>query len=139
MPPPSTSRRRVSPSAPKLPPRPERRAAELYGHRGETLAALFLRLKLYRIVTRRFKTPVGEIDLIVRRGKTTVFIEVKARRKAETEAETLESINRRRIVRAAEWYVSRHPALADAPLRFDVIFLAPGRWPRHIVNAFDAS
>jgi putative endonuclease len=117
---------------------PARLAAEALGHRGETLAALFLRAKFYRIRARRFKTPVGEIDLVAERFGTTVFVEVKARTRAETEAETLESINRRRIVRAAEWYISHRPALANRPLRFDVIFLAPGRWPRHLVNAFDA-
>jgi len=103
------------------------------------LAALYLRAKLYAIVARRFKTPVGEIDIVARRAGVTVFVEVKARTRAGTEAETLAAVNRRRIVRAAQYYIARHPGLADTPLRFDVIFLAPGAWPRHIVNAFDAT
>ena len=106
------------------------------GHRGEALAALFLRCKLYRIVQRRYKTPVGEIDLIAERFGTTVFVEVKARRKAESEAETLEGVNQSRIVRAAQYWLARHPTRAATPLRFDIIFLAPGRWPRHLTNAF---
>jgi putative endonuclease len=116
-----------------------RLAAEAFGHRGEALAALYLRAKLYRIIGRRFKTPVGEIDLIAQRFGVTVFVEVKARKRAETEAETLGAINRRRIVRAAQYYLMRHPHLAETPLRFDVIFLARGRLPRHLKNAFDAS
>jgi putative endonuclease len=120
-------------------PRPERLAAEGFGHRGETLAALYLMGKLYRVVARRVKTPVGEIDLVVRRFGVTVFVEVKARKRYESEAEALGAVNRRRIVKAALWYVSQHPRLAERPMRFDVIFLAPGKWPRHLSNAFDAT
>ena len=114
-------------------------AAYLSGHRGEVLAAWLLRLKLYRIIGRRYKTPLGEIDLIATRFGTTVFVEVKARSKPASEAETLEAIRTSRIVAAAQYWLTRHPAKAATPLRFDVIFLAPGRWPRHVINAFDAS
>jgi putative endonuclease len=128
-----------SPSKPKSSPRPERLLAEAFGHRGEALAAWYLRLKLYRIVAQRVKTPVGEIDLVAQRFGVTVFVEVKARTKHQGEAEAMEAVNRRRIVRAAQWYITRHPRLNDTPMRFDVIFLAPGKWPRHLVNAFDAT
>ena len=126
----------LSPSKPKT---SARTAAEGFGHRGEALAAWYLRLKLYRIVGRRVKTPVGEIDLIARRFGVTVFVEVKTRGRAETEADALMAVNQHRIVHAAQYYVARHQHLAATPLRFDVIFLARGRWPRHIVNAFDAT
>lgn len=126
----------LSPSKPKT---NARIAAEGFGHRGEALAALYLRLKLYRIVGRRVKTPVGEIDLVARRFGVTVFVEVKTRGRAETEADALTAVNQHRIVHAAEYYVARHQRLAATPLRFDVIFLTRGRWPRHIVNAFDAT
>ena len=125
-----------SPSKPKSRARIE---AYLGGHRGETLAAWFLRLKLYRVVQRRYKTPVGEIDLIAERFGTTVFVEVKARSKAVVEAEALQAVNRSRSARAAHYWLARHPGKAETNLRFDVIFLAPGRWPRHVINAFDAS
>jgi putative endonuclease len=116
----------------------QRLRAEGFGRHGEALAALFLRLKLYRIVARRVQTPVGEIDLVAERFGTTVFVEVKSRGRAATEAEALLAVNQRRITRAAEWYIARHPHLAVTPLRFDVIFLAPMAWPRHVVNAFPA-
>lgn len=118
---------------------PLRQGAEVYGRRGEALAAWFLRLKGYRILETRYKTPIGEIDLIARRFGTTAFIEVKSRRSAALEGEALSVVNTRRIVRAAEYYISRHPRLAQASLRFDVIFLAPRMWPRHMKNAFQAS
>lgn len=128
-----------------MPPSPSKQKsrarieAYLGGHRGETLAAWFLRLKLYRVVQRRYKTPVGEIDLIAERFGTTVFVEVKARSKAVVEAEALQAVNRSRIARAAQYWLARNPGKAETNLRFDVIFLAPGRWPRHVINAFDAS
>ena len=127
---------------PRLPSRLKNKAriaAYWKGHRGEALAAWFLRVKFYRGLARRFKTPVGEIDLIVERFGVTVFVEVKARSRAVTEAETLEAVNARRITRAADFWLMKHPARASRDYRFDVIFLAPGRWPRHVINAFDAS
>lgn len=57
-------------------PTDQRIRAERTGHRGEALAALFLQAKLYRIRDRRYKTPLGEIDLVVERGNTIVFVEV---------------------------------------------------------------
>lgn len=126
------------PPSPAKPKSPERLAAEAYGRRGESVAAWFLRLKGYRIRAVRAKTPVGEIDLVAERFGTTVFVEVKARASPALEAEALFAVNRRRIVRAADWYIARHPRLSTRPIRYDVIFLAPRRWPRHHVNAFDA-
>lgn len=127
---------------PPSPSRPKSKArikAYLGGHRGEALAALLLRLKLYRVIARRYKTPVGEIDLIASRAGIIVFVEVKTRGRAESEAEALEAVNQARITRAARHFLSRNPGAAGADCRFDVIFLAPGRWPRHVINAFDAA
>jgi putative endonuclease len=127
------------PPSPSKPGNKSRKFAEDAGRRGEMWAALFLQLKLYRIVARRVKTPVGEIDLIARRGNVTVFVEVKARSFSHQEADAMFAVNSRRIVRAAQLWLTRHPAAAAGGLRFDVIFLAPFAWPRHIVAAFDAT
>lgn len=127
---------------PRLPSKPKsssRLAAESFGHQGEWLAALYLRMKLYRIIARRFKSPVGEIDLVAERFGTTVFVEVKSRNRAATEGEALAAVNRRRISSGARFYLAKHPEAARNPLRFDVIFLAPWSLPRHLVNAFDAT
>ncbi|MGN6487444.1 MAG: YraN family protein [Devosia sp.] len=125
----------------RLPARPRskqsRLAAELFGRRGETLAAWFLRLKGYRILASRFKTPMGEIDLVAQRFGTLVFVEVKARRSGSL-ADAWLAVNDRRIARAAGYFLARHPRYAASDLRYDVIFLAPMTWPRHVVNAFDA-
>src|SRR5690606_32199585 len=77
----------------------KRQKANLYGQRSEALAAFFLQLKFYRIRDRRYKTPGGEIDVVAERGGTIVFVEVKSRLKAASEAEALEAINQARIIR----------------------------------------
>lgn len=114
-------------------------AAYLDGLRGEALAGWYLRLKLYRVIALRYKTPVGEIDLVAERFGTIVFVEVKARRTAAGEADALGAVNQRRIAHAAQLWIAKHPRLAECTMRFDVIFLARGRWPRHVINAFDAT
>jgi putative endonuclease len=124
-----------SPSRPKS---PERLAAEIFGRRGERVAAWYLRCKGYRIRAMRFKTPAGELDIVAERLGTIAFVEVKTRRRTETDFDPLLSVNRRRIVRAAQIYLARHPNLASRTLRFDIILLAPRTWPRHLVDAFRA-
>lgn len=117
----------------------DRRGAEKSGRRAETLAGLLLRLKGYRILSRRFKTPVGEIDIVARRGRLLAFVEVKHRRSSTLAGDALEAVDTARISRAAGWYLARHPHCSGLDCRFDVIFLAPGRWPHHLCNAFMAS
>jgi putative endonuclease len=115
----------------------DRQRIERAGRRAEGLAALFLQAQGYRIREKRFRTPVGEIDIIAERFGTTVFVEVKARASRDGEAEALEAVNQRRIAQAAQFYLARNPELAETSLRFDVIFLAPLHWPRHVRNAFE--
>ena len=112
-----------------------RSQAERRGRRGETLAAWWLRLHGWRIVARRLRVGVGEVDLVARRGRTVAFVEVKWR---ATPAELDLAIDQRRlqrVARAAEALAPRY-ARNGEDIRIDVLLLAPGRWPRHIVNAW---
>jgi putative endonuclease len=118
---------------------PRRRIAEARGRRAETIAALFLRLKLYRILARRYRTPVGEIDLIARRGRTLVFVEVKHRPDAEEATLAVTTRNRQRVARAAALWVAAHPEAATLDHRFDVILTLPRRRPRHLRAVFDSA
>lgn len=102
----------------------------------ETIVALLLRLKGHRIVAQRYKTPVGEIDLVALKGKRLAFIEVKRRKTAEDAAWTLPAKQRRRIVRAAQYWLAGHPDFAGHDIAFDVVLAAPWAWPRYIENAF---
>jgi putative endonuclease len=120
-------------------PRPERIKAFRLGLSAESRAAMFLLAKAYRIVARRWKTPFGEIDLVARRRRALVFVEVKARGTYDEAAEAVTARGRARIIGAAEFWLASHPDDANAEIRFDVILVVPGKMPRHIVNAFDAS
>ena len=127
------------PPSPSKPKSDYRKFAEGAGRRGEALASLFLQAQGYRVLDRRVKTPVGEVDLIVRRRDVTVFVEVKSRSFSHQEVDALFAVNRKRIVRAAQYWLIRNPRHAEEELRFDVIFLAPFAWPRHLKAAFDAT
>jgi putative endonuclease len=113
-----------------------RRAAYRRGHAGERLAALRLLLGGYRILAKRYRTKVGEIDLIARRGDIVAFVEVKHRDQFTSGLEAVTPQAQFRIRRAAELYIRRHPALAERVLRFDVMVVTPWAWPRHIVDAW---
>lgn len=110
-----------------------RRAAERGGRKAETLAAWWLRLKGWRIIAMRARTPVGEVDLVARRGRTLAFIEVKARATAAEADLALDDYRLRRVARAAEALAARHARPGDT-IRIDAIFIVPGRWPRHVEN-----
>ncbi len=112
------------------------RAAHRRGLEAERLCLWSLRLRGYRVLAQRYRTPVGEIDLIARRGRTVAAIMVKARADAARAAESLLSKQRGRIARALEHFLQGRPDLADSALRFDVMVVAPGRWPRHLRGAW---
>ncbi|MCE9648128.1 MAG: YraN family protein [Parvibaculum sp.] len=112
------------------------RAAHASGLRAETLAALLLRLKLYRIVGRRVKTRLGEIDLIARRGRTLVFVEVKARGDHALAADALQFHQRGRLARAAALFAAARPEFSGFDMRFDVILVTPRHLPRHLADAW---
>ena len=113
----------------------KRQAAEARGRQAERLCAWWLRLKGWRILDRRVRTPAGEVDLIARRGAMVAFVEVKAR---GTEAELDFAIDERRLSRvaaAAEMLAARYMEAGD-DMRIDVMLLAPGRPPRHLTNVW---
>ena len=106
---------------------------EAQGRRGENLAAWYLRLKGWRILARRVKTPRGEIDLIARRGTVVAFFEVKWRASAAELDHSIDAYRLRRVLAAAEAVGHRYAKPGDEQ-RIDVLLLAPGRFPRHMAN-----
>lgn len=113
-----------------------RQAAFRRGHLAEALAAGLLTLKGYRVIARRYRCPVGEIDLIVRRGATIVFVEVKQRADAASALHALTPCQRERIVRAAQYWLSRRRGGRPVDCRFDMVIARPYLWLRHVENAF---
>ncbi|HYO08670.1 MAG TPA: YraN family protein [Tepidisphaeraceae bacterium] len=111
--------------------------------RGENLAAKHLQKLGYRILNRNLDTPVGEIDIVARDGKTLVFVEVKTRAYDEpSPEEQIDAGKVHRLTKAAKFFLGRY-GQPHPPARFDVIAVV---WPqgqppvlRHIENAFEPS
>ena len=115
----------------------KRRSAERGGRRAERLAAWWLRLKGWRILAMRARTPVGEVDLIARRGRVLAFIEVKARADEIAAGIALDEYRLRRVVRATEALLPRYLREGDI-VRIDAMFVTPLRLPRHMTNISQA-
>lgn len=100
----------------------------------ERYAALYLWVLGYRIRDYRYKTPVGEIDLVVTRGQRIVFVEVKARSDSESALSAIRTGSFGRLRRAALHYISRHPAFSGYEMRFDLIAISFPFSIRHLDN-----
>ena len=116
--------------------RQDRQQARQRGIAAETLCLWLLRLKGYRILARDLRTPVGEIDIVARRGLTLVAVEVKRRARLEEAAEAIGQQQRRRILRALAWFAQRQPDGEGLTMRFDAMLLDGGLLPRHIRDAW---
>ena len=109
----------------------DRRGAERRGRRAELYAAIWLRLKGYKVLEARFRCRAGEIDLIAKRGQVLAFVEVKQR---PTEALAMSAVpqrNWRRIAMAAEIWASRQPIYGALDWRYDLVAIGPRSFPKH--------
>lgn len=111
---------------------PLRRRRERHGWQAERWVAWWLRLRGYRVLARRWQSPVGEIDLIVARGRVIAFVEVKRRPTLEAALASLQPRQLARIARAAEAYLQRRADRDRLEPRIDLVATAPWRWPRHL-------
>lgn len=106
------------------------------GLAAEWIGAAWLMLKGYRILARRYRTPVGELDMVVKRGGTVAFVEVKARPSLAAAATAITQGQQRRVANGARYYVTRHPEYADHAMRFDAVLVRPWRLPSHLAAAW---
>jgi putative endonuclease len=114
-----------------------KKAAYDFGILAETLSVLYLRLKLYSIIERRYKTYAGEVDIIAKRAKSIVFIEVKARKNSKDTHEVLSRRQQIRITRAAQVFLSNNKKFGASNIRFDLILFTP-KFIKHIKNAWES-
>lgn len=112
--------------------RDSRQQAERRGRRAESIAAFWLRLKGYKVLAKRVKLPVGEVDLIAQRGRTLAFVEVKRRESEDLALISVSYASWQRISRAAEVWSAKHPKLAALDWRYDLIAVMPWTLPRHL-------
>lgn len=114
----------------------QKRAALRRGASGEWLAAWALRLKGWRIVERNFRCPMGEVDVIARKGDLIAFIEVKARPSEQEALDAVSARAKRRIANAGAAWIGQQRDAGRLSWRFDIVAVVPGRWPRHHPDAF---
>jgi putative endonuclease len=115
----------------------DRRKSEEAGRAAELIALWFLRLKGWRLLAHRYKSHAGEVDLIMRRGDVTAFIEVKARGSLDNAIQSVTPRQARRISAAARQFLVEDRMSALQSCRFDIVAVSPYHWPLHIENAFD--
>lgn len=113
-----------------------KRRSERKGRRAEWLAALALMLKGYRIAALRYRTPVGEIDIVARKRDLVAFVEVKARRDLATGVDAVSYPAQRRIAAAGELFISQQRDSARLSWRHDVVVVSPWKWPQHLEDVF---
>lgn len=106
------------------------------GRTGELIAALWLMAKGWRVLGMRLRTPLGEIDLLVRRGGVVAVVEVKRRRTLEEALGAVSASQRARLRRAGETLVARRADLAGCSVRLDLLALGAAALPRHLADAW---
>lgn len=120
----------------KVPKSTSRQKAQKYGLFAETLAVFALRLKGYKIVERNFKTKLGEIDIIARKGDLVAIVEVKARKSLQASIDGVGYQSTQRIENAADLWLAKQKDAHLISMRFDIIAVQPRKWPVHIKDAF---
>jgi len=98
-----------------------------------------LRCAGYRILARNWRSPMGEIDIVARRGRILAIVEVKQRPDLMTALQAISPRQQARLARAALGFQARRRDCAGLNLRFDVITLGSGFWPRHLKDAWRPS
>jgi putative endonuclease len=110
-----------------------RKAAERRGRHAETIAAWYLRAQGWRIVARRLRLPMIEVDLVARRGDMLAVVEVKWRAHRDTARLALHPAALQRLRAAAAELAARESARGrPVSARVDLLALAPGAWPLHL-------
>lgn len=113
-----------------------KRKALRKGAIAEYRAALALILKGYRILAFRYRTKLGEIDIIARKGDLVACIEVKARANLDSAIIAVSPLSQRRIRAASDLWLARQPDAARLSIRYDIVSVRPWRWPEHLADAF---
>jgi putative endonuclease len=106
------------------------------GWDAETRVAAYLQEKGYAILAHRFKTPFGEIDVLVETAEMLVVVEVKARKTLTTGLEAISPKQQQRLADAVSWFISQNPAYNNHAIRFDCVVVVPNMPPMHLKNAW---
>ncbi|MEJ2125638.1 MAG: YraN family protein [Alphaproteobacteria bacterium] len=106
------------------------------GVAAEGQAASMLAGQGYEILSRRYRSPAGEIDLVAAKGGHLAFVEVKARRTRNDAAWAITPRQQRRIADAAGYWLQNYPEYENCDMSFDAILVSPRNPTEHIQDAF---
>jgi len=112
----------------------KRSLANLRGIDAERIALCLLIMKGYWPLARRYLAHSGEIDLVMKRGRTIVAVEVKSRPDFDAAIRTLTPAKQQRIARAMQQFRARRNLDDRYICRYDAVLVVPWRWPQHIEN-----
>ena len=103
----------------------KKKQAYRFGIWAEYLAICYLLLTCHKIIAKRYKTPLGEIDIIAKKGNTLLFIEVKGRYNNDDNLhEAITPQQKKRIQQAASLFLMKHPHYQNNSCRFDAILIS---------------
>lgn len=105
-----------------------------FGLLAEKIAIFLLRLKGYQILHWRYKSHYGEIDIVAKKSRVIIFVEVKARSRKTLIEEVLTPRQISRIKKSAEFFIAQNRRFQDHDLRFDFIEITKFHFPRHYPN-----
>ena len=109
----------------------KRKQAERRGRWAEHYASIWLQMQGYSVLAQRVRLPVGEVDLIARRGPVLAFVEVKQRQTLDVAQNAVPTKSWQRIARAGEAWSQRDPQYQSLDWRYDLIAIAPWALPKH--------
>ena len=112
----------------------------IFGKKGELVAANFLKKQKYKIIEMNYKNKIGEIDIIAKDKEYLVFVEVKTRMSSMF-GDPLEAIDEEKqfkIRNVATMFLVKNKLIDKVPIRFDVIAILgdDDHEIRHIKDAF---
>lgn len=120
----------------------KKKKAYRLGIAAEKIAAIFLRLRGYRIIAERYRNPKGEIDILALRGNILAVIEVKARKNISDCAYSISPYKQQKILSAFNWFLASNNKISglvdsgEFMIRFDAIFIIPRKFPIHLKDAW---
>jgi putative endonuclease len=111
-------------------------AAYQKGLQAENIAAKLLAHRGYTILSQRYRSRAGEIDIVAAKERRLSFIEVKARRNLDEAAWSITLRQQQRIADAAGLWLQEYPEYLDHDMTFDAVLVAPNARPQYIADAF---
>jgi putative endonuclease len=108
-----------------------------FGLFSEIIAIIFLKLKFYKILRRRYRNKLGEIDIIAKKNDFLIAIEVKARKNILLIDEVLSNKQMNRIKRSMNIFYSNKKYYGKLSIRYDLIIIQPYKFPIHLKNFWE--